>query len=1399
MSRITDPVDTQKSNQAVAPMATSEKDTSSIPEEIHRKNREESHFFIANLFMCFIFPLVCKCRPLRSADIPECHTKDRTSTATSKFMRKFKDKLDEAQQPNAKKPNPSLIRILFSSLSSWEIPVALIAVVISVGFTACQPLMAKGVLKSHISKSTSTSTPSFEAFPYAYAILFILAPTLSAMFDTLSFRLVVHFSARVRSALVGAVYDKVFLLRNVRMTGAAGTGRIVSLVSYDARMIGEVLPTLFQLSGVPVSIIVPTVLLALDLYWVVVVSLVLIVIVLMVSFKIQSKAVAHIFAYLGHTDSLNSVLNETVSGIRTVKVLGLEKVFSKRITDLREGQVGAIQAMVFLMQTMTAVMQASPILVNFATLAVFCAAFTTDADVFAGRVMPSLGYLSMITSPATMIPLYMQSFMLIKMSLTRMSTFLALAERETSRKTEKNENGTNGNTNAVVIKEGEFGWGTAPEIPMTDAEVMQMMKDYAKMTAAAAAAQPVQESADTKQETSTEMETLRPSETTDTSNTPTQTSTEQTYPPNEAAPTVEQQTEDPAKVKGNSVLNDISITIPKGTLTMIVGSVGSGKSSLAEVLSGGLECLNGSVRVDGSVTFCAQSPWIANNTVRGNIVFGAKFDKSRYSETLRVCALDEDMSALAEGDGTMIGEKGVTLSGGQKARIQLARAVYAQKDILVVDDPLSAVDGRVGRFVMDECFCGVLKGKTVVMVTNELRFLDRADQVIVLEGGRIKAHGRLEELGKQGVDLSEYVSKQEKEKDNSEADKGEGSEVEKEAPSEEKDEAKNGLAMTEEEQQTGAIKFSSYLALLSGLMPSPLVAFFLIYVVLSESVVVVAQWWLGKVGPTDAFAPMPFWWKAGVYGLLGVLSLFLLVLRACFVRVGTGRFVRKTFSKLLQHVLASPTRFFDTTPAGRVLNRFVGDLPQVDQFLVSGLLQVMSLIVGLIGQVVVVGLGTPWLVAVGVPLIVVFWVMILISTGMTRDLQRLEAIGRSPVLSQVSETLGGAGVETIRSLGREEEWKEKFWKVNDDLSSRFVIFRLAQKWASLYSSVLASLMFAGVVLMGWLWMDVSQLSVCVLACLAFSSYLTALVNQTVDLEGKMTSFERVRFFSTSLPQESQLERRKVDEAWPQKGEVHFEDVWMKYGEDLPFVLKGVDFKVNGGEKIGVCGRTGAGKSSLAAVLFRLVELDPILSPKAKSSHQTPERGNSEQTETNSGRIVIDGVDISEVGVDRLRSSLGMIPQDPTLFAGTVRFNVDVRGEATDNRIWEVLELVSMKTRIESLGLGLDTIVGEDGVSFSAGERQLLCLARVLIRNCRIVLLDEATASVDVETDGKIQETIRTQLADKTVIVIAHRLDTITDMDRIIVMSEGKVAEFDTPDNLKANPNSVFSGLVNAHF
>ncbi|KAH3835361.1 hypothetical protein DPMN_108710 [Dreissena polymorpha] len=787
-------------------------------------------------------------------------------------------------------------------------------------------------------------------------------------------------------------------------------------------------------------------------------------------------------------------------------------------------------------------------------------------------------------------------------------------------------------------------------------------------------------------------------------------------------------------------LSDIELEVRKGQLIGICGSVGSGKSSLMSAILGRMMLAKGHLAVSGTVAYVAQQAWIFNASIKENILFGQEYKTERYSRVIACCGLETDFDLLKDGDETEIGERGVNLSGGQKQRVNLARAVYSKSDIYILDDPLSALDTRVGKQIFNECIKQELHKKTVILVTHQLQYLKDCDEVLVMENGTVVEKGHhLELMASDGkysemfriFNLTEMKSRKIYSNNDGAPVESEVTEMKKdkkEKPAEEtngihKPKAKGKLVQAEE-TAIGDVGVSTYTAYIRA---------------------------------------------AG--GWFAVLVL-ILVNGFCHAKVSLTA-SKEMHDKCLDRVMKAPMSFFDTTPTGRILNRFSKDLDEGDVFIpqvTNQLVRILSLTIVSIGTATYV---TPWLLIAVVPVVAVFYVMKQVSTVSVRQLKRLENITRSPLISNVNVT--SQGLSTIVAYRQQDRFFKRCVSYGDVASMSVFLFDVSMRWIGLRLDLIAGLMTMSsslifVVTKGLI--PPASAGLVLGLCgktISIVQFLIRLMNET---EARFTSVERLHEYTVKLGSENQDAKKKAPSKWPEKGAITFRNVVMRYRPDIDPVLKDVSFEIKPREKVGIVGRTGAGKSSLATVLFRLVELTD-------------------------GVITIDGEDISELNLNIIRSKISTITQEPVLFSGTIRYNIDPFSLFTDETIWEALGKVHMKEKIKQFNQDLDTMVEENGENFSVGERQLLCLARAVVRSSKILLLDEATANIDTSTDAMIQQTIRECFADCTVITIAHRLNTVLHSDKILVLDSGKVMECGSPQELLSNPYSFFNAMVTA--
>jgi ABC-type multidrug transport system fused ATPase/permease subunit len=826
----------------------------------------------------------------------------------------------------------------------------------------------------------------------------------------------------------------------------------------------------------------------------------------------------------------------------------------------------------------------------------------------------------------------------------------------------------------------------------------------------------------------------------------------------------DQKTEEPT-------LKNINIKVKDKELAMVVGAVGSGKSSLCMAALGEIPKESGSVAITGDVAFVSQEAWIINGTVRDNILFGQPFDQTYYDKVINACALSRDLETMPNGDATEIGARGINLSGGQKQRISIARAVYSRREVYIFDDPLSAVDAHVSKHIFDNVINGLVKDKTVLLVTNQLQYLPYSTCIHFIQHGTVTESGSYADLLMDASGFSDLMQKFGLEN----AKKEKKSENEKEeAPQKQVAEKKEGAITMAEERETGFVSINMYYKYVMYGGAGLFLGFF-IPLLLSAANQVVINWWLTQWTTNVYQQSLGFY--LGIYAGLNVIEIVFAIL-IYLLNVYHGiESSRKLHDDFIRKVVRAPTGFFDFTPMGRIIGRMSKDLYLIDLMLPIQLLSFLRLVVSLLAVFAMLCFGSYYLVIAIVPLIGLYQFLQMYYRSTSIEVQRLESLSRAPIFSHFSETLSGTSVIRAYNL------TEKFVSLNRlkvDINSRdFYIQKYVASWfgmvLDLIGVVIVSITFMAIVL--------SKVAGAVdpaFAALALSNtsgltlILSSLNTNSADTEMRMNSVERLVSFLIGLPQEAPdfIEETKPPKDWPESGHIEFRDYSVAYNEKGGIVLRNLSAQIKPKEKIGIVGRTGAGKSTTLAALFRTLE-------------------------ATNGSIVIDGVDISTLGLNVLRSSISIIPQEPTLFIGTIRYNLDPFEQHTDEDLWHVLELVKLKGFIHELEGKLDAPISENGSNISVGQRQMLCMARALLRNTKILLLDEATASVDVETDALLQLMVREHFKDCTVLTIAHRLNTIMDSTRIMVLDQGRLVEFDAPINLLNDQDGYLHGMVAA--
>ncbi|WJX84280.1 Canalicular multispecific organic anion transporter 2, variant 2 [Trifolium repens] len=843
----------------------------------------------------------------------------------------------------------------------------------------------------------------------------------------------------------------------------------------------------------------------------------------------------------------------------------------------------------------------------------------------------------------------------------------------------------------------------------------------------------------------------------------------------------------------NPTLQNINLKVFHGMKVAVCGTVGSGKSTLLSCVLGEVPKISGILKVCGTKAYVAQSPWIQSGKIEDNILFGEQMVRERYEKVLKACSLKKDLEILSFGDQTVIGERGINLSGGQKQRIQIARALYRDAEIYLFDDPFSAVDAHTGSHLFKECLLGVLRSKTVVYVTHQVEFLPTADLILVMKDGKITQSGKYDELLNIGTDFMELVGAHREALSTLESlDGGKASneistleqevnyisgtheEANKEVQVDDKGEPK-GQIVQEEEREKGKVGFSVYWKYITTAYGGAFVPFILLAQILYQALQIGSNYWMVWETPTSADVKRPVEGTTliEVYVVLAIgSSLCMLVMELLLVTVGY-KTATILFNKMHLCIFRAPMSFFDSTPSGRILNRASTDQSAVDTDIPYEIGSFAFNVITLLGIIAVMSQLAWQVFIVFVPVIAlsIWYQQYYLPAG--RELSRLVGVSRAPIIQHFAETI--SGTSTIRSFNQQSRFLETNMKLVDRYSRPQFNMEVAIEWLGLRLDVLSTITFAfSLILLISIPPGIINPGIAGLAVtygLSINAIQYRVIWSICSLENNIISVERILQHTTIRSEPPLvLEENRPDPSWPSYGKVDIRNLQVRYAPHLPLVLHGLTCTFHGGLKTGIVGRTGSGKTTLMQTLFRLVE------PTA-------------------GEVIIDRINISTIGLHDLRSRLSIIPQDPTMFEGTVRSNLDPLEEYTDEQIWEALDKCQLGDEVRKKEGKLNSSVTENSENWSMGQRQLVCLGRVLLKKSKILVLDEATASVDTATDNLIQQTLRQHFTDSTVITIAHRITSVLDSDMVLLLSQGLIEEYDSPTTLLEDKSSSFAKLV----
>ncbi|XP_030549695.1 ABC transporter C family member 10-like isoform X1 [Rhodamnia argentea] len=824
-------------------------------------------------------------------------------------------------------------------------------------------------------------------------------------------------------------------------------------------------------------------------------------------------------------------------------------------------------------------------------------------------------------------------------------------------------------------------------------------------------------------------------------------------------------------------LSNINLLVRRGEKVAICGEVGSGKSTLLAAILGEVPFSNGEVRIHGQMAYVSQTAWIQTGTIQENILFGSAMDSVKYREVIEKCSLAKDVEMLPFGDQTQIGERGVNLSGGQKQRIQLARALYQDADVYLLDDPFSAVDAHTATSLFNEYVMKALSGKTVLLVTHKVDFLPAFNFILLMSSGQIISTGTYDQLVTSCQEFQDLVNAHNK-------ISGSGNqigitssgrpgclkeEIQNMYIKEQLDASPGSQLIKQEEREIGDSGFKPYLQYLKHNKGFLFFSLAIISQIIFIAGQLVQNYWLASEVNSTSVSSVEL---NSVYtGISIALALFLLIRSYFVVYIGCGA-SDSIFSVLLHSLIRAPMSFYDSTPLGRILSRVSSDLSIIDIDLAFKLFIALGSAITAYSSFFILALLTWPVLFVIVPMIYLTLIIQKYYYASCNELMRLDGTTKSTLASHLAESI--AGVMTIRAFRQEDRFfSRSLCLINANASPYFHSFS-ANEWLVQRLEVLCAIVLTSSALAITFINLGSSSSGYVGMALAYGLSLNVFLVFSVRLQCSLSnlkvSVERLeQYMHIQSEAPEVIEHSRPPQDWPSSGNVEICDLKVRYRPDSPLVLHGITCNIKGGHKIGIVGRTGSGKTTIISALFRLVE--PTY-----------------------GRIIVDGLDITTIGLHDLRSHFGVIPQDPTLFGGTVRYNLDPLSEHTDEEIWEVVGKCQLREAIQEKEKGLESLVVHDGSNWSMGQRQLFCLGRALLRRSRILVLDEATASIDNATDSILQRTILREFTDSTVITVAHRIPTVMDCTMVLAISDGRLVEYDEPMKLVGKDGSLFGQL-----
>ncbi|XP_060665712.1 probable multidrug resistance-associated protein lethal(2)03659 [Drosophila nasuta] len=1280
-------------------------------------NPRESANCISALMFCFALPILFKGRKttLEPSDLYDVLQEHKGDNLGEKVFQAWQDEAKKISERKGRNPKNGILRVILK-VFGWELVyTGIVIAILEIGLRVTTPLLLAGLISEFTQHGNGKSVNA-----QIYGALLVACTVLGVLLIHPYMMHMTHLAMKMRVAVSCAIYRKALRLSRTALGGTT-TGQVVNLVSNDLGRFDRALIHLHYLWLGPLELLIASYFMYQQIGVASLYGIAILILYLPLQTYLSRLTSKLRLRTALVTDRRVRMMNEIISGIQVIKMYAWEKPFEKMVSSTRVSEMSVIRKVNYIRGILLSFEITLGRIAIFASLLAYV---LTGGQLTAERAFCVTAFYNILRRTVSkFFPSGMSQVAELLVSMQRISQFMIREEIDIQQLDDEQQ------------PEGQ------PE------EKNRLINGQSH-------------SSPSSSEISVELKDLKA-----------RWNAEHTDP----------------------ILDNINLKLQGRQLVAVIGPVGSGKSSLIQAILGELSPEAGNVKLSGRISYAAQEPWLFSATVRENILFGLPLDKQRYRTVVKMCALERDFELLDQGDKTMVGERGASLSGGQRARISLARAVYRKADVYLLDDPLSAVDTHVGRHLFDQCMRGFLRNQLVILVTHQLQFLEHADQIVIMDKGKITDIGTYQHMLKSGQDFAQLLAQQppEEVEEETKVKKSKSTDDTSSKASYSRHnsmESRNSVSsmgssvddsligkedqpkQVQESRSAEKIGWDMYQKYFSAGC-----SWFMLIIVLFLCIgtQVMASW-------GDYF--LSYWVKNNstseldiyYFTAINVALILFVMLRTLLFFSMAMHSSTELHNSMFRGITHAAMYFFNTNPSGRILNRFAMDLGQVDEVLPAVMLDCIQIFLTMTGIISVLCVSNPWYLINTIAMFIAFHYLRNFYLSTSRDVKRLEAVARSPMYSHFGGTL--TGLPTIRAMRAQKMLTAEYDQYQDNHSIGYYTFLSTSRAFGYYLDLFCVIYVLIIILNNFFYPpdNPGQIGLAITQAMSMTGTVQWGMRQSAELENSMTSVERVMEYR-NLKAEGDFSSpagKKPPASWPEAGEIVADDLSLRYEPDpqSPYVLKSLNFIIQPCEKVGIVGRTGAGKSSLINALFRL--------------------------SYNDGSILIDKRDTEELGLYDLRSKISIIPQEPVLFSGTVRYNLDPFEQYPDQKLWQSLEEVHLKDEVSELPMGLLGNISEGGSNFSVGQRQLVCLARAILRENRVLVMDEATANVDPQTDALIQTTIRNKFKDCTVLTIAHRLHTIMDSDKVMVLDAGHVVEFGAPyELLTASQTNVFHSMV----